>query len=638
MLKPLRTYQIPESRLPFVNTEIAKIDLPSGRHLVSSSWGGTTGGRLYFWNPQSQQQMMRPLPGSLPGAYMLKTASDGRLYIGAGNGDLQRYDPAQDSFKTLVTGELRSITWGGCIIGRFVIWSTSPGDAAVYDWQREELVNVFRPLDQELPNALYAHRGVPTPDGKVLLVVNVPQARLVVLDPETQQRHSYTPKSIHGRSYLRDPVFLDEQTVSVFVGGGHDPGRQELQMFQYPNWTLLARVPNPPPATGDMDCKACRIGDHLYAHARESGILYRLHRHLLQWTAVAQWSKPEALVVCPWDEHHLAGLTIGGEAILYNLKRGERQAMWLDSSAPLPVHAMCVVPDRDLLVGAPYINQRFWTLDLTTGEGRDRGLAGPGPGQINQMLWEPQTRQVLMSSYVTSSIVAYDADQPVNWPDNPRVLGSARAYEQMRPMAMVHDGRYVWMATNPQYGLLGGALCRLDPLNGELRVWRHVVVDQGINSLVVDARRRTILLGTQTPGDCDSAAPTQPAGTICLFDLDRLELRQQRPLVAGAQWNRVWAVLPTGQVLASAGNDMFLWQPEDDQLQSLGLMPAGLNTLFYTASGELWGVATEGIGRLHVGERVEFEVYNRGPAACPVLIDTTLYFARGIEIVAIPLF
>jgi hypothetical protein len=105
----IRRYTIPDSRLPFVNAEVERTTFQGQPHLVSSIWGGAVGGRIYFWNPDTGSKGMRHLPDGVPGAYMLRTAGDGCLYLGCGNGDLIRYDSTTDTFETLVTGELKSI-------------------------------------------------------------------------------------------------------------------------------------------------------------------------------------------------------------------------------------------------------------------------------------------------------------------------------------------------------------------------------------------------------------------------------------------------------------------------------------------------------------------------------------------------
>ena len=107
MIKIEPKYQIPPTRLPFVNGQIAQLRIRDTDFLVSAIWGGKMGGKLYFWNPETHQHFMRELPAGAPGAYFLESAQDGRLYIGDGRGDLHRYDPGADRRATTQGGDRR---------------------------------------------------------------------------------------------------------------------------------------------------------------------------------------------------------------------------------------------------------------------------------------------------------------------------------------------------------------------------------------------------------------------------------------------------------------------------------------------------------------------------------------------------
>src|SRR5258708_1123590 len=81
-----RHYQTPDTGLPFVNGEIAEVTFHGRQHLVSAVWcGAAASGRLYFWDPETGKCDMRRLPEKVPGAYMIKTGPDGKLYLGCGN-------------------------------------------------------------------------------------------------------------------------------------------------------------------------------------------------------------------------------------------------------------------------------------------------------------------------------------------------------------------------------------------------------------------------------------------------------------------------------------------------------------------------------------------------------------------------
>lgn len=622
----VRRYPIPHSRLPFINAEVEQVWFQGADHLVSSVWGGSSGGRIYFWNPDSGSKGFRVLPDGIPGAYMLRTAADGCLYLGCGNGDLIRYDPVADRFEILVTGELKSITWGGCVTNRYAVWEASPGHVGVYNWRESRLVKVFRPIDTEYPAALYGHNVVEAPDGRILLAIDVPQARFVVLNLETMTAESHTPANIRGVGSTSDALFWDDETLAAFVRG-------ELHFMAYPGFELIQRIPRT--GRGSPGGKACVVDGRLYAHNAADNALYVLDREAEKWEVAApEWSDGEPVTLHPWGDADVCGVTLSGVALRYDTRTRRTDRIDLESSGPMTAHALCPVPDRKIIVGAPFINQRFWVVDVETGDGEDCGRAAPGGGQINQIIWEPITRRVLQSSYTTSSVTAFDPEARPDWPDNPRVLASAQHEGQMRPTGLVHDGRYVWMATSPEYGHLGGALSRIDPTTGDILVWRHLVRDQKVNSVQVDPNRRRVYCGTEIFADANSAPPTQTTGRLVAFDTVSLTVHRSQAIHDGEGAARVQVVLASGEVLASQRGRFYAWNAEEGDLRDLGPIPPGCREVVLdAAAGRLWTSAGDKIGNLEIrSDQFEFIplIHERGEYL--TIVDRTLYFASGFEI------
>ena len=627
----MKRYPIPHSRLPFINAEVTRVRFLGDDHLVSSVWGGSSGGRIYFWNPDTRSRGMRELPEGIPGAYMLRTAADGCLYLGCGNGDLIRYDPVADRFEVLITGELTSITWGGCVTDRYAVWEASPGHVGVYDWRESRLVKVFRPIDTEYPTALYGHNVLEAPDGRVLLAIDVPQARLVLLNLETMSAESHTPENIRGVGSTTDAFFWDSETLAAFVRG-------ELHFMTYPGFELKQRIEGP--EQGGLGGKACVAGGRLHAYSAADGSLYVLDREAEKWDVAApDWSDGGPTTLHPWGETVVCGVTISGLALKFDTETGRKDCIDLEATGPMAAHALCPVPDRKVIFGAPFINQRFWMVDMATGDGEDCGRAAPGGGQINQIIWEPITQRVLQSSYTTSAVTAFDPTAQPAWPDNPRVLASAQREGQMRPTGLLHDGRYVWMSTSPEYGHLGGALSRIDPENGEIRVWRHIVEDQKVNSLLVDSNRRRVYCGTEIFADANSAPPTQTTGMMVSFDVDRLAVDRSQAIQEGEGAARVMVVLPSGEVLALQRNRFYAWNAQTGDLRDLGLGPTGCREVVLDpATGRMWTSADERVGQLEVGaESIEFIPLIDGKGEHLRVVDGSLYYAAGFEVCQVDL-
>jgi outer membrane protein assembly factor BamB len=648
-------YQIPETLLPFVNTEIAEIEVDGRLHLVSSTWGGRNFGRIYLFDPDTGRSIWRRLPdavGRTGGAYMLRTGPDGRLYIGCGEGSLVVYDPEADRFEVLIRGQMSGITWGGCVTNSLVVWSASPGDACVYDWRQRRLLKTFRPLDSEQPPARYGHNVLECPDGKVLLGMNVPQARLVLLDLVTLTSKSCTPEVLKGRTSTGSLTFLDAGRLALL-------SNNELLILGYPSLELNRRIS--PPAGRQLG-RICLVGGVIYGLSWPDGDLYHLnHAEGSNWEFLREhFVGEESAILHVLADRYVCALTPFGRYLRYDTRGGEVFESELDSTGPMDTHAICVVPQIRRVFGAPYINQRFWDIDLETGRGRDLGRAAPGGGEICCMVWDQATARLVMASYTTCTLTTFDPKAPVSWPDNPRVLGRV-GHEQMRPIGLVHDGRFVWLVSSAKYGLLGGALSRIDPQKGEIRVWRNIVPNQMPVSLVADSAGRRIYFATDVHGDCDSVPPTEQTAQLVVFDMDSLTIDRQQTVSDQAETLRLLAMFPTGRILGLAiGSDptdrtLFTWEPTAGTIEHLGPVPAegGLSSLGRPGGPESRGqtvAAPDGRVYAAVGDQIcKVELDGSGVSFQPIVrtgevmgefmqvADGRLYAVVHNELWAIPL-
>jgi hypothetical protein len=637
---PSRRYRIPDTRLPFINAEIAEVNFRGAPHLVSSIYGGGSGGRLYFWNPDTGSRAMRPLPDGLPGAYMLKAGPDGTLYLGCAGGDLRRYDGERDRFETLVTGELDGLCWGGIVAPPFVLWNASRGGRSgavgVYDLRAGRCVHVFAPLDGLTPTALYGHRAVMAPDGRVLWCMNTPQARLVLIDLKAMRAESRTPDCLAGNSWT-NATFLDERRLAVFSGRG-EVG-EDLYVLSWPGLDLIRRMAVPT-ADNCVHEVAFPVGGHVYRINNGTGDLWRMDRATLAWErAAADWTAGDCATVGLWRGRQPCAVTLCGEALRYDPADGRTDRLDLEATGLLGAHALCAVPQEALILGAPFINQRFWRIDLPAGEGRDLGRAAPRAGQVNQIVWDPQTRRAFLSSYTTCTVTAYDPARPAAWPRNPAPVACAQERGQMRPMALVHDGRHLWMGTSPHYGTLGGALCRIDPRTGVMDTWPHVVQDQKVNAVAVAPSRRLVYFSTDVEADCGSCPPTQTTARVAAFDMDALRVAAELPAPEGCGWSRVEGALPDGRVLLRYGRTIYAWDPAGGAPEAFAEMPDEVLSVLVGPGGALIAAARESLGVFaeRDGRRVYEPRLPLGGAAHLQIAQDALYCAVGYEIVETPL-
>ena len=125
----------------------------------------------------------------------------------------------------------------------------------------------------------------------------------------------------------------------------------------------------------------------------------------------------------------------------------------LELSRRLPADAvqmtdcLCRV-DEDRLLGTAFITQRFWEVNLKTGEGEDCGRAAPGGGEVLQT-WNLDGK-LYMAAYTGGELMEYDPAQPARFPENPRVVGrpaprhAARGESGRWPPALLCVQSPVW--------------------------------------------------------------------------------------------------------------------------------------------------------------------------------------------------
>jgi hypothetical protein len=495
---------------------------------------------------------------------MLSPGPDGRLYVGCGNGDLLRMDVDSGQFEVLIRGELSSLTWAGCVTDRYVVQTASPGDLLIWDHRSESIAKIFRPLDGDHdPHSRYGRAIFELPDGRIFVQMASPQARLFTIDPDTLEVVEHTPDELMGHVFNFGGRVLSDGAVAIMLPD------TSCMVLAPETLELTAHVEPIAPGAYAYPPTAILGGELVVWHERR---LVRLDREAKRWETLCEpIGHPGWCTMRGMDCGPLAGvwlLHVDGCVVHWKPGRGVIDEIDLDVTGPMMVHAFCPVPQRNLLLGAPFINMRFWRVDLQTGQGVDGGLASSSAGQVNEIAWDEPTGQGLLACYASASVSLYDPAAGGAFPENPRPGPMARDENQMRPVGQYHDGRYYWMITTPRYGHLGGALCRFDPQSEEMKVWANLSPDRTPLTMICDAEAGLLHIGTTVIGDCDSAGRTQAAAELLSFDMTSLEVAA-RLETHGHITAEVLTVMPGGAVLVFAGRDLLRWTPSQGSLDVL---------------------------------------------------------------------
>jgi hypothetical protein len=275
---------------------------------------------------------------------------------------------------------------------------------------------------------------------------------------------------------------------------------------------------------------------------------------------IGRWdmTSGEVRELCTIPDAHLHNMNVtsAGQVVAVNIYgeffRFDGESGALERSRRLPtdsyggVDCLCRI-DADRLLGTPFITQRFWEVNLRTGQGYDCGRAAPGAGEVLKT-WKIGGK-IYMAAYTGGELVEYDPAQHPHFPENPRTVADPPG--GMRPMGQAADGRHIYYSCSAEYGTLGSAVTRYDTVTGEARYARNPLPEQQVVSLCYDPATRSLLGATSMHADCQSCAPVAELCYFVRFDPDTLEVREQVAAPAGAQWAAVEGPLSDGRYLCT---------------------------------------------------------------------------------------
>ncbi|MGH9407107.1 MAG: hypothetical protein ACRD3D_14890 [Terriglobia bacterium] len=105
----------------------------------------------------------------------------------------------------------------------------------------------------------------------------------------------------------------------------------------------------------------------------------------------------------------------------------------------------------------------------------------------------PYHRKIYTISYVEATLAVFDPSRPWNQGDDPDANPRAILripQQQYRPVGGIHagPGGRLYIGTQPDYGLLGGALSVFDPITEKLGVYRNIIPNEEIGAVATDDR------------------------------------------------------------------------------------------------------------------------------------------------------
>jgi hypothetical protein len=221
--------------------------------------------------------------------------------------------------------------------------------------------------------------------------------------------------------------------------------------------------------------------------------------------------------------------------------------------------------------GSSMLPLRLFVFDPRSESLTNLGRAAMANGEVYSM--GTLDGRLYLCSYPEARLSVYDPSKPLRFGDNedanPRDLGPMGG-ELYRPRAMIAGPHgNVYIGGYPDYGLLGGAISVYDPKKNEKRVYRHVIQNQSIASLVYIDKLDLIAAGSSVRGGTGTRAIEKEARLI-LWDPKEEKRTFESVPVLGAKTILSLAVGVNGMLYGITDNEkIFVFDPERREVRKI---------------------------------------------------------------------
>jgi len=600
-MRQARLLGIPIKAVVYGNSHGVVAPSPQGREgMFYIAYYSSTGGALIGYQAQADELVTVKLPSS--GGYGCTVGTDGALYIGGiMPGNLYRYGPGG--------GEVENL--GGSEFGVQYIWATAASpegkvyaacyptcSVLEYDIEKNELRDLGQANDSEqyVRSICVDHRG------KVWAGVGN-RAHLVVLDPQTGERHDVLPAEYAHNSTVYDLAASGNYVLASVLYDG------KLLVFDADTEDLVRVVPQPRDSLSWMNAHGAPPGE-AYLYSTPSGDLYHYSIEADELKLLAPGLGQCEQVV---DGRYVHGIS-DQDYFLYDLGDSQELHRGAIAEAADGMHIQTLTGALDGNVyGSTYINQHMFRLDTETEELTDLGKVIRLGGQVDS-IHAGRDGKVYMGSYVHATLSIYDPSRP--WAPsreldgNPRELGMVGHGQYRTQATVLGPGGDVWVGSIPSYNSAPtGALSRWDPETGEHQSWLDLVAGGGIYRIAADDRYLYCSGG----------------GRFFVWDPQTESKVHEDERTAYSL-----VVTPAGKILGNSGEGMFVFDPAEMRVSGTFPAPIGrMDSMALAPNGLVYGINDAGIAEIDTAGETGRKVSDAGGHLIATDTAGGVYFARG---------
>jgi outer membrane protein assembly factor BamB len=570
------------------------------------------------------------------GSWGIIKGQDGNLYMGSYNqGELMCFNPRTKQWEKLPQAppEFRKQEFIICDLAQApngdIYYGTYPGAHLVrYDHRAKTVTDLGKVADEN-----YVRWVAVTHEGIVLCGVGPRLGRVFAYDPKTRRFSIITPKQDQTPGVFPKPLVTDRYVVE----GQHRPGSRVL-VYDSKTLKLLHTYTVPAKNNGSGN-------QSIFTPIDDNHVLYQdddqklMSLNLTNGDRTAEFASPGTAANNRWyfdQSGNILGLLVQSYVHL-NRKTNEvthcmipveglgEHVLWLNSS-----------PDG-LIYGGPGLGQTFFSFNPKTNELTSYDQVIDRTGEIYYGI--PYDGKLYTMSYAEAGLAVFDPAKPWNAGEAPSSNPRAILYipeDQYRPVGGIHlgPGGKMYIGTQPDYGLLGGALSVFDPKTEKLEVHRNLIPKEEISA--VGADDRYVYCGADPAGGGGSKAVEKQAHFF-VWDPQTQKIIFDHPFPTTAGFGAIAVVKKHAYFVT--GDQLMDYDSTQGTLRAIYHSDrprhVPLESLKAAQDGTLWGILGDELAHIDpAAQKVEFfpETIGRVTSGLAIGADGTIYFGSDTDV------
>jgi outer membrane protein assembly factor BamB len=570
------------------------------------------------------------------GSWGLIKGQDGNLYMGSYNeGKLMCFDPRTKTWLPMPQASAEFRRQNPIITdlvqapdGRIYFGTFPEAHLARYDPHTKTVEDLGKVAGEK-----YVRWLAVTRDGIILCGVGPRHARVIAYDPRIRSFRTLTPKEDQTPGAFSKPLASDRYVIEA----QHNPGGKVL-VYDPATLKLLHvyRVPLRNNGSGNQS---------IFTLVDPTHVLYQDDKLRLMQLDLATGARsvvfadPDTAANNRWyfDRNgNVLGLLV--QSYVY-LDRATGKVTHAPIPIPHPAQDILwlnTAPDGTIYGGPPF-GQNMFGFDPKRHRLTSFDQVVDRTGEIYYGI--PYDGKIYNISYAEGILSVFDPRRP--WDPGLRSTSNPRTIlflgdDQYRPVGGIHlgPGHKMYIGTQPDYGLLGGALSIFSPATGSIETLRNIIPGEEISAIATDDR---YVYCEADPSGGMGAVPTATQIHFFVWDPVNRRIVFDQALPKGGGFNSIAAV--DGHAYFVTGSAVMEYDATRRSLSTLlrvdhpvTIPPESLKA---AKDGTIFGIFGDQLGRIEpAARRLQLypETAGRATSGLAIGLDGAVYFGSYTDL------